>query len=456
MIDSNPAGDVIALLSAAMDAPELPPRAREAGARLLERLTSPIRLVILGHPHSGKSQVLNLLAGETVVPDRARVPTLELVYGDTRRMTLCLSDGTEEPRDSIALDKVRRTDIELIRVEAPLPILKKISLLEVVSRGTAEDEKENVIWAAERADIVLWCSQEFTPAEQWLWSAMPDRLKDHGFLVLTKADQLIRQGILMQRIKQLEDIVAEEFHSLLPVATLQGIAARSGEDGTDEAALAASGAKALIASILRHVEQGRRADLDGALMFLNRFGSSIPTPRPAPAPVRSPAPAPEAPAQKEAPPAAQWTEAIAAPAGEFAPEPEDLTVTAPVAEQSPELQTAETAASDDPFRSRAAIALETLRKRSANLDQAIAGADLGSDETVADILDHCVQTANDVAEILAEDLAEDGPFAAVQEDAQEAAGVLLLMQLERGHGPAADAVTLLLQLRRTLAVSLAA
>jgi hypothetical protein len=35
--------------------------------------------------------------------------------------------------------------------------------------------------------VVIWCSQAFTPAERWLWSGMPERLKDHGFLVLSRS-----------------------------------------------------------------------------------------------------------------------------------------------------------------------------------------------------------------------------------------------------------------------------
>jgi hypothetical protein len=120
--------------------------------------------------------------------------------------------------------------------------------------------------------MVIWCSQAFTPAERWLWSAMPDRLKDHGFLVLTKADELIREGTLADADRRLDDIVAEEFHSLVPVATLQGLAALCRDTGTDRDALAASGAEALISALLAHVEQGRRADLDAALLFLSRFG----------------------------------------------------------------------------------------------------------------------------------------------------------------------------------------
>jgi energy-coupling factor transporter ATP-binding protein EcfA2 len=388
-------------LAAALRAPSLPGRAALAGQQLLQRLTSPIRVALLGHPGSGKSQLLNLIAGERLIPAGTRLPPVEVRFGRERRMTLVGADGQEAEARPEDLGTIRHDAAALVRIEAPLPILSTLTLVEVGTAGTAEEERAGVQWAASRSDMVIWCSQAFTPAERWLWSAMPDRLKDHGFLVLTKADELIRAGTLADRIAELDDIVAEEFHSLVPVATLQGLAALCGDKGTDRDALAASGAEALIAALLAHVEQGRRADLDAALLFLSRFGGG--TGEPAPAQDARPDPAPVSEPGAVAPAAAEADETVSR-------------------------------------------ALDILRGAAgpllARMDEA------GHAE---DILEGCAQAAQAVADTI-----DPAALPALHDEALEVAEMLVLLGLERSETAAADAVTLLLQLRRDLSLAEAA
>jgi hypothetical protein len=71
---------------------------------------------------------------------------------------------------------------------------------------------------------------------------MPDRLKDHGFLALTKADELIRGGP-SRRIADLDDIVAEEFHSLVPSRRCRASPRSAGRHGVDKDASPQAGPK---------------------------------------------------------------------------------------------------------------------------------------------------------------------------------------------------------------------
>jgi hypothetical protein len=260
--------------------------------------------------------------------------------------------------------------------------------------------------------MVIWCSQAFTAAERWLWSAMPDRLKDHGFLVLTKADELIRAGTFAAQMAELEEVVADEFHSLVPVATLQGLAAMDGQTGASREALAASGAEALISAVLGHVEQGRRADLDAALLFLSRFGSGGPEVAPMPVEVAE-APAPAAPAVVEP-------------------------VTVPAAP---------TVAAEDTMTDVSVVrALDILREAAGPLM-----ARMDADGHAADILEGCAQAAQAVADTI-----DPAALPQLHDEAQEVAEMLVLLGLERSETAAADAVTLLLQLRRDLSYAEAA
>lgn len=428
MMETAPTAEsVLPHLERALANPSIPARAHIAGRQLFERMTSPVRVVVTGHPGSGKSQLLNLLAGERVIPEGSRLPSVELTHGPDRKLTVELADGTLEERPWGDLGTLDRDDMDLVRLEAPLPILRTLSLTEVVTGGTAEDERDGVLWAADRADIVLWCSQEFTPAEQWLWSALPERLKDHGFLILTKADALIRTGELAPRIESLEDVVAEEFHSLVPVATLQGLNALLAEGGPDAEALAASGADALSNMLLRHVEQGRRADLDAALMFLSRFGVGQhihPGPAEGPPPVADPVEGIVPSVETVAGGADDPIEADRPASPEESPD--DI---ARVSGQAPAIRSA----------------LEVLASCGT------AAAESGGPETV---LQQCVDGAQAVADIL-EDRSEE-TILALHETALEVADRLVLIQLEASDDAAADAATLLLQLRRDIALASAA
>lgn len=408
MIQLRPTAEsVVPHLAGALRSAALPARAALAGQQLLERLTSPIRVAILGYPGSGKSELLNLIAGERIIPAGAQLPSVELRFGNRRRMALVDSEGEETPLAGSDFGRIGQDAAALLRIEAPLPVLSTLTLIEVATRGTAEEERAGVQWAASRADVVIWCSQAFTPAERWLWSAMPDRLKDHGFLVLTKADELVRNGTLGRTIAGLEDIVAEEFHSLVPVATLQGLAALLSPAGIDREALAASGAEALVSALLAHVEQGRRADLDAALLFLSRFGAGAPLPH---ADVETAAPAPDMPAA-----------AVEEPAPRSAP---------------PAPASAETAAR----------ALDILRGAAGSLGEVLDG-----DGSAEHILEGCAQAAQAVADTL-----DPADLPELHDEATEVAEMLVLLGLERSDTAAADAVTLLLQLRRDIGLAQAA
>jgi energy-coupling factor transporter ATP-binding protein EcfA2 len=415
MMQLRPSPETVApRLAALLKSPALPARAALAGQQLLQRLTSPIRLAILGHPGSGKSQLLNLIAGERIIPPGAALPTVELRFGSARRVLLVGADESVREVPLSALGSLGRDAAAMVRIEAPLPILSALTLIEVSGAGTAGEERAAVQWAAARADMVIWCSQAFTAAERWLWSAMPDRLKDHGFLVLTKADELIRAGSFAAQMAELEEVVAEEFHSLVPVATLQGLAAMCGDRGTDREALAASGAEALIAALLGHVEQGRRADLDAALLFLSRFGGGAAEAAPAPVQV----------AEVPAPAAA----AAAVEVPETVPAEATVEAEAPAADES------------------VARAIDILQGAAGPL---LARMDAAGH--AEDILEGCAQAAQAVADTIDPVALPD-----LHDEALEVAEMLVLLGLERSETAAADAVTLLLQLRRDLSYAEAA
>ena len=257
MKDSASDDTVIDRLQGALDGETMPKAARDYALHLLNRLSQPVRVSILGTPRSGKSELVNMFVGRRLIPMDAALPTTEFVWAAEEAMTVTGADGSVNRFDKIDLEALSDGSAAFLKLELPVDILKRINLLEVVTNGAHEEIESAIDWAVRRTDIALWCSQAFSPSEQAVWSRVPDSLKDHAFLVLTKADVLSAEKVLSTRVAELESIVAEEFHSLFAVATLQAVEAKSGAD-VDEAMFHASGGGALTSEILRHAERGRR------------------------------------------------------------------------------------------------------------------------------------------------------------------------------------------------------
>lgn len=428
---------VIETLAAALQSDALPAAAREYAEHLLRRLLSPVRMSVLGLPKSGKSELINMFLGRRLLPKDARLPTTEIVYGETDRMTATGADGSVMTEDKIDLSLVDGRDAAFLKIETAAPILQRVSLLEVVTDGTAVDLSSAIDWSVRRTDIALWCSQGFDDVEQVVWRRVPDSLKDHAFLVLTKADVLSEERSLSRRVASLETVVAEEFHSLFAVATLQALTAYNGSGAIDDAMYHASGGGALTAEILRHAERGRRADFDGAHMFLARYKirpGSLATKKKAD--VGKAVPEPESVEVKPV----------------EVPKPKAIEPDIPVAQG--EVSAPEPERRDVPENPALLIdAVRFLQRRGETLSDK--AAELGEGNARA-LIDQCV----DAVEYLVDRFSQDETGCPVVDgfidELAEAGDMMVLMQVEDGDGPAADAATLLLQLRRDMEMKLAA
>ena len=450
MKDNTADDTVIDRLLGALDSDALPPAALDYAKHLLNRLTQPVRISVFGTPKSGKSELINMFVGNQLIPKDAQLPTTEFTWGDSEAMMVTSADGETKKLDHVDLEAVSGSNAAFLRVELPAPILKRIRLLEVVTEGSAAELESATDWAVRRTDIALWCTQDFDATEQSVWSRVPDGLKDHAFLVVTKADILSAQKALSQKVAALESIVAEEFHSLFAVATLQAIRAQSGAD-VDDAMLQASGGSALSSEVLRHAERGRRADFDSAHMFLARYQIKdvpvAPT-EPKASVETTPAPAEEAePIVEKAPaPEQEPTPAPEPTVVEVAPQPEPKPAAAPVAAAVPEAVPVE----------NTKIFIEAahfLKRRGEGLTQTVATLSEGEPN---DIVGQCINSVEHLVDTFSQDESGCEAADAFIDDLSDAADLMVLMQAEAGDAPAADAVTLLLQLRRDIEMQLAA
>lgn len=425
---------VIDQLTLAIEQGAFPKVASDYANHLLHRLSAPVRVSVFGIPGSGKSELINMFVGRSVLSDKVRLPTTEIVYGPNEAMTLTDAKGRSHRHEKVDLSLVSSESAAFLKIELPIERLKRISFLEVVTDGSVAELSSAIEWAVGRTDIALWCSQNFEADEQAVWSKVPDSLKDHAFLVLTKADVLSAEGALSKRVSGLETIVAEEFHSLFAVATLQAIAAYGSNGEVDEATFHASGGGALTSEVLRHAERGRRADFDSAQMFLVRYKISGLVSASKTAAKDEPVdPSTEL---VEASPVA--TNADAAEVPDDAVQPE-----APEVDDAPEVSNV----------ALFADAVRYLKRRGETLTAAMSDQSEGNGSA---ILPQCA----DVVEYLMDHFSQDESGCeatdAMIDELSEAQELMVLLEVEGGDASAADAATLILQLRREIEMQIAA
>lgn len=407
-------------LEQSLGSAKIPGDARLWGETLLDRLKAPVQIVVMGAAGSGKSTLINMLTGEPAIPSLAAMPVIEIAGGDTHRVVFELEDGSLQNAAGTLDNATLPAGTVRARQELPDETLRGHNFVEINLTGGPDQQAAILEWAIERANIILWCTQDFTVQEQQIWDTVPDALKDHSFLVLTKADRQLMKGVLPAQIDALEETVAEEFLCLYPVATIQAIAAQSSEQRQNASLWKSSGGKALCDAVMHLVETGRAADADQASMFISRFAPEL---------VRDTAPA--GPAKQEV---TQPGNDLAAPAGQTAVVRQGATRVATLDGQNSKLM-------ED--------ALSLLQAHADQMLGALTGDDAQPDTEM--ILEQCVQAANALSDIMQDAEPDDPSTRDLQDDAQESAEMMLLFQLERDEDAAADAVTLLLQLKKEVA-----
>ncbi|WP_457644982.1 hypothetical protein [Profundibacter sp.] len=445
-------------LEYAISAGLLPEGVAKPATNVLKAFDAPLRVVLLGSSGVGKTSVLNLLLGQNMVPDGMNgIPTAKWEYGIEPKMLCTLPDGSKKIVGGIDFDACASLKPAFVTVQANLPALAKISVMEVVAPDVPEQKQKAVSWACKQADVLIWCTTDFTPEEQGIWDIVPDRLKDHGFLLLTKTDQLMGQAEINTRLAALSRCCGDEFLRILPISARLALEARGNGRNLNLNLFKSSGATGLISAIKGQIEEAQRAVTDNAEQILARYCKDSDFAEPE--------------TVTETPPPIEEPVVEEPPAKAEAPEPVHTTADPRMAEVSPAPAPAE------PERPRAASApkLEvvgpsyaeksgekpsgTADKDKIVLEEALAILSVYERDLVAS-LDHPEPWSDDQALQVCEEaiamlpgVLEDGASPALSDvisSVYDAQDMLILMQHEQSETGADDALTLLLQIRRDI------
>lgn len=251
-------------LAQAYSARKFPAKAMGTASAILSRLETTTRVTIAGYTGSGKSTVLNLLAGTDLIPNLPTPCALQLVWGETIRTVLTLHDGSVLTIEGAPnYDQMAELEPIMLRVEAPLVALKKISLLEMTLPEDPNDQIRAMHWASRQTDIAIWCTGDFVDHEQSLWAHLPDKLKDHAILLQTQS------GANGQEARPLDATARDGFARTIEIAAKDAIDLKSAPGPIDKAEFKKTGAMALFSTVMRFIEQGRQDAVDQAEILLH-------------------------------------------------------------------------------------------------------------------------------------------------------------------------------------------
>lgn len=257
---------------------KIPPQVSETAIKLLGRLHQPVRVSVMGLPGSGKSTLINLLLSKIVMPEGVQLPTAQFLLGDTPKAICTLPDGKTQVVDGADPQEVSDLKPIFVEFQMPLPALGRISVLEVRAPDIPKEQQRAMHWAAKRTDIALWCTQEFSTLEQALWQSLPEPVKDHAIMLVTKADVLDQNGMMDRMISELRYTHAHQFNKIMHVATPDAIAARRADGTVDKPLLQKSGGLTLISTILRQVDRGLQATIDQCDLILHKYRDAAQNP----------------------------------------------------------------------------------------------------------------------------------------------------------------------------------
>lgn len=444
------ANRVHAQLKQAIASERLPDDVQERAIQLKDRLETPIRLAVIGRPGSGKSSIVNLLIGREVLPDDIELPTTQVTHGRKPHTVVTLADGSRRRLQTVNAYDIAEIKPVFVELHMQLPALERISLLEVVTPNNTTALQKASQWAAKRTELAIWCTEAFDKNEQSIWAQMPDVLKDHAFLMLTKADQLKAKGTLSQILDATRALVSHEFSDILPISTLDAIAARDLDGSVDKDRMRSSGGLALISAVRKQVDQGRQSFVDAADFLLHQHADlledkimKVPEDY---ATVLS--------AVIGATGQTKQSEETTNPASETVPAPEaDETAPEPTLASDPEPDAEVVTlkpATREAYQQAVAYIIENGRTL---IDMTRDLGDAAPSQIIAETVEH-VQWLSDHLNTHGDD--SDESLQRARDTAFDAADLVQLMQMEKRNSAAIEAVSVLLQLKHELQADLAA
>ena len=198
------------------------------------------------------------MMGQPVIPPSINRARINFFYGEEPHARLQFRDGSRTRLEGTEFRRLFDDNPSWIRIYINLPVLKKLSILvatETKTRALCADVEKTL----PASDIALWAGHDLNEPLSEVWEQVPQRLRDHSYLVLSPEMNFASW-----------QPIAQEFVEVLRVDPRSAQEAKSAEGGVDKEAFKASGGAKIVRTIKKEIDLLVQSALDASEVLFVR------------------------------------------------------------------------------------------------------------------------------------------------------------------------------------------